>query len=105
VTVKTFIYVNVMDGRFRGGFLKTYKRRSAERLDLRNFKFPPKQKQVHDGLLKGFLVGLRPGTDEYREAHRKAVMIWRLAGRDKRNPNYGKRKWKGKRKAKTGEKA
>lgn len=84
----------------------TDQHRPAKRLDLRNFKFPPKRKVVFDGLMEGFFVGLKPGTDEYREAHRKAVMIWRLAGRDKWHPNYGKgrRNCKRKRKTKAGEK-
>lgn len=98
--VKSFLYVNVKGGRIRSGFVKTIKRRSAERLTEEK----PKRKQVHDGLLKGFLVGLKPGTDEWREAHRKLVRKWRLAGRDKWNPNYGKsrRNCKRKRKAKEG---
>lgn len=77
------------------------KHTSAERLNLKDFVFPKKRKVVFDGLLKGFFIGLRPGTDEYREAHRKATMLWRLAGRDKWHPNYGKgRNWKRRRNAK-----
>jgi len=66
------------------------KQRQAERLDLRHFVFPEKRKVIHDGLLNGLMVGVKPGTDEMREARRKATMVWRLAGRDKWSPNYGK---------------
>jgi hypothetical protein len=67
-----------------------HKQRLAERLDLRDFVLPEKRKIVNDGLLNGLMVGVRPGTEEWREARRRAVMVWRLAGRDKWTPNYGK---------------
>jgi len=66
------------------------KKRLAERLDLKNFVLPKKRKIVNDGLLNGLMVGVRPGTEEWREARRKAVMVWRLSGRDRWCPNYGK---------------
>jgi hypothetical protein len=64
------------------------KRGSAERLAEVNPE-PPKHKQIRDGPGKGLLTGVRPGTEEYREARRKYVKAWRLSGRDKYNPTYG----------------
>lgn len=49
------------------------------------------RKHIRDGLMKGY-AGHKRGSEGWKKAHREAVKKWRLAGRDKWQPNYGKSK-------------
>jgi hypothetical protein len=69
---------------FEDFVMNKIKRRSAE--PLAEVPPDPPKKPV---LLKGYLVGVRPGTEAYRIARNKYVQAWRLSGRDKWNPTYG----------------